>query len=313
MRIVLLLTVGLLISSCVNQVNVMQNGIILVKSKHLFSKDLYAVNTQNSKETIEKIPKYIGDQPDWSPDGQWIVYSTNFEARFSANDIEPDIFLIKFDGSEKIKLVEKADDPDWSLDGNHIAYSSDGGIYVADVSCYITKRQGCVLTPKFIVEGYSPSWSPDGKMLVFQVLHRSIVSIVNIENLEVSALPENLGECVTPSWSHVENKIAVSCWSDTDEGVYIYDFANAAITKLELGKRCYKPQWSPDGEKIACIAQYVESIKYQDIQPPHDALYIMDKNGENLTRITFREEENIYWFSWVPDNGNLQECWGLCQ
>jgi Tol biopolymer transport system component len=136
---------------------------------------------------------------------------------------------------------------------------------------------------------------------------------VNIENLEVSALPENLGECVTPSWSHVENKIAVSCWSDTDEGVYIYDFANAAITKLELGKRCYKPQWSPDGEKIACIAQYVESIKYQDIQPPHDALYIMDKNGENLTRITFREEENIYWFSWVPDNGNLQECWGLCQ
>lgn len=89
-------------------------------------------------------------QPNWSPDGQWIVYQKM--------DDDWRIHIIKPDGTGDRKLV-KGTDITWHPDSSHLIYSNEDGLLrLLDL---VTMKA----TPVGPQDGYhgAPSISPDGK------------------------------------------------------------------------------------------------------------------------------------------------------
>lgn len=95
----------------------------------------------------------------WSPDGAWIAFTDDHEARSSDAEI---VYLVRADGTglhripgEYISLSR----PAWSPDGARLALEDlDGRIVVVDVD----GKSKTVLT-----SGEAPAWSPDGKWIAF--------------------------------------------------------------------------------------------------------------------------------------------------
>jgi uncharacterized protein (DUF885 family)/Tol biopolymer transport system component len=106
--------------------------------------------------------------PDWSPDGQKILFD-------STRDGNHEIYIINADGSDPVNLTRHpAHDtsPAWSPDGTQIVFVSDRD---DDQEIYVMNADGSGqtrLTDRFGFDK-SPSWSPDGQYIVFYSRHEN--------------------------------------------------------------------------------------------------------------------------------------------
>ena len=122
---------------------------------------LFVSNADGSSE--QKLTEgYLDYNPAWSPDGQWIVFTS--ERNGSA-----DLYRMRPDGSGLERL---ADDPAYedqaafSPDGNQVAFAAyegqpGAGIYLALVGGEKSLR----LTSN--PADCCPTWSPDGRQIAF--------------------------------------------------------------------------------------------------------------------------------------------------
>jgi Tol biopolymer transport system component/erythromycin esterase-like protein len=124
--------------------------------------DILTINLENFQQTRLTENPGVDRSPDWSPDGDRIVFS-------SQRDGNTEIFVMNADGSGERNLSNHpANDtsPVWSPDGDLIAFVSDrdgdDNIYVMsdDVSKPIR------LTDSAGKDTY-PAWSPDGDLITF--------------------------------------------------------------------------------------------------------------------------------------------------
>ena len=139
-------------------------------------------DTLVQNKIITKITSAPGleSNPTWSPDGQFIAYETDDHGNL-------DVVVQPLSGGELIRLVsDEADDaqPAWSPDGSQIAFVSardHGGhlsisLGIGPIQDFnITKGADIFIVPAFggtpiklVENGAYPSWSPDGKEIVFQ-------------------------------------------------------------------------------------------------------------------------------------------------
>jgi Tol biopolymer transport system component len=105
-----------------------------------------------------------GRQPDWSPDGDRIVYYGFFEESDAA-----EIVIISPDGSNSKRLTNDSfwdQDPAWSPDGKQIAFVKDTVEYGKGAE-YIYLMDTSGTKAERLTSGYEPAWSPDGKKLAF--------------------------------------------------------------------------------------------------------------------------------------------------
>jgi TolB protein len=160
------------------------------------------------------------DYPDWSPDGSTIAFTRCPLANGSCG-----IFTMRSDGTRVKRLGPPGDDralPAWAPNGKRIAYSRYWGgvqndqikfaeIYVMSAGGGAARRVTSMTAGKpFSADVNHPSWSPDGKQLVFEVANSSrgepanarALFVVNVDGSDLRQLtPWNLNAGGRPDWS----------------------------------------------------------------------------------------------------------------
>jgi TolB protein len=92
-------------------------------------------------------------EPDWSPDGKWIAFTTQFRSGFQ-------ICVVPAEGGAAIGLVE-GEDPSWAPNSRTLAYCRrrGGGNYVLSLLDVPTKQYKDVSRLSGISSQSQPSWA----------------------------------------------------------------------------------------------------------------------------------------------------------
>ena len=211
-----------------------------------------------------------GDRnPSWSPDGKQIAFTSDRDGHVNVHGWpNPDIYVMDADGNNQQNLTNNpASDwsPSWSPDGKRIAFHSnrDGRfnweIYVMDTDG--DNLQNLSNTP---FDDRNPSWSPYGAHIVFSARRKG----------------------------HFENKFSIT------HEVYVMDIDGGNQRRLtENRNNDWDPVWSPDGKRIAFMADRKGNLEKFDI-------YVMDADGGNQRNLT----QHRAWDSspsWSPDSARI--------
>jgi Tol biopolymer transport system component len=263
-------------------------------------REIYGVSVKNPNNLVLDIAS-IGDEPEWSSDGQWIISST----RNRLGEERSVIYLEKSDGTQKIRIT-KGHSPTWSLDGDRIAYTFQKKIYVVNTQCFI-KHGSCDIDPSFVVDGQYPAWSPDGDSIAFYYKDKIYAIKVDTSAIHEVFGPKN-GGCIEPDWSST-NKILFACWGDY-VGLYTIHGDGTNLERIDTGDLGWGGgKWSPSGGKIA----FVDYLTISSVEGSTSVVYVMDADGSNPVRLTPNDNYSISWFTWMPPNTKPQACTIFCQ
>ena len=144
--------------------------------------DIFAVNVDDLLAGVERpanitnSPDMIEDDPDWSPDGQQIVFTSHPVTDDPNFTNQAEIFLMNPDGTGLLQLTSNTEEergPAWAPDGSRIAFACriGGGLFDFEICVMDADGTGLMqLTDNSVFDGY-PSFSPDGRQILF---HRTI-------------------------------------------------------------------------------------------------------------------------------------------
>jgi serine/threonine protein kinase len=106
-----------------------------------------------------------------------------------------------------------------------------------------------------------PSWSPDGKKIVFtspcavkkDTYPEASLYIIEADGSNLEPLPTTPGGDFEPAWSPDGKYIAFTSLRDGYMQIYSYNVASSSVTRLtktDLNTAARQPSWSPDSKQI---------------------------------------------------------------
>ena len=197
--------------------------------------------------------------PEFSPDGERIVYQSNESGAFH-------IWVMDADGSDQTQLTEEDGfedfQPSWSPDGGRIVFSHCGEPFGFIAYCDIAAMDADGSNVETLLSAgrwtnVRPTYSPDGSMIAFSGDKGGFQSTVWVMNSDGSS-PERLTkprmQAFWPDWSPDGKRIlfADNCcipnanlWTVRPDGESLKQ-----LTHIGGGRDYVYPSYSPSGEKI---------------------------------------------------------------
>lgn len=200
---------------------------------------------------------------------------------------EPDIYLSNGEGTFESLLGDGVRDMAFSTDGLQLTFirNVEGfpQVFVADFADMANARQ---LTTLIASDTAHPSFSPDGRLIVFSSSHESPSEelwIVGADGSGLRKLTDNTVIDRAPAWSPSANEIAFISDSASPLQTQIFllvlpESGDGDITQTQLtfSGNNYAPSWSHDGAQIVYVS---DRFGEPDI-------YLMDREGLGSFLIT---------------------------
>src|SRR2546422_5721332 len=165
-------------------------------------------------KNITNNPAAIDDDPDWSPKGQKIIFTSHAVTDNTDNHVTAEIYLIDADGTGKpSRLTNNAEEeraPSWSPDGKRIVFCCRRGGTDLEICVMNSDGTGQVQLTNNTIGDLTPSWSPDGKNIVF---HRRVggrgqfqLFLINADGTGEKQLTFPPGLNAFPNWGEVRGR-----------------------------------------------------------------------------------------------------------
>ena len=135
--------------------------------------DIFVLNLGDGTrpKNITNSPEAIDDDPDWSPNGQKIVFTSHAVTDDPINSSTAEIYAIDLAETGKpVRLTNNDEEeraPAWSPDGKRIVFSCRRGGPDFEICVMNADGSGQVQLTDNSVPDLTASWSPDGKKIVF--------------------------------------------------------------------------------------------------------------------------------------------------
>lgn len=230
-------------------------------------------------------------EPDWSPDGATIVFSS---ARDNPNSVQ--LYLMDADGGNQrpVMAFSPADHlgARWSPDGSQILFYSNAE---RNMEIFTVRASGQDLAnvSQNPANDFMPDWSPDGKRIVFvsdRDNNRELY-VMDADGSNQVRLTDSLVDELRPRWSPDGTRIVFQRDSEGLTDLYIMDAPGddvtgpidqdaVLLTATETQEE--SPNWAMDGTRIIFSSD-------QDTPPQSPTnwdLYLMNPDGSDVVRLT---------------------------
>jgi Tol biopolymer transport system component len=276
--------------------------------------DIYVMNADgsepkrltNNSGLLDVIPAFS-----WSPDGKKITFLSGSVDGNSGRVENQVINVMNADGSELKNITNNpalnyGRRPSWSPDGQKIALGlsrtegNTGNYVVRDGEIYVMNADGSQMKnlTNSIAFDMLPSWSPDGKKIVFLSGSggNNGIYFMNADGSEQRNLTN--GFLVVPeglSWSPDGKKIAFLSGSGGNNEIYVMNADGSELKNLTNYPTLYMDiSWSPDGKKLA----------FSSNRDGNSEIYVVNVDGSEQRNLTNNHLSDQFP-SWSPDGKKI--------